>query len=65
MNADAEQVRKIQRQTVTMLEERARLGVPHPMQPMSAEQRQQYRTQASRAHVPGVGITRPIATGGK
>jgi hypothetical protein len=62
-NDDAEQVRKIQRQTVAMLEERVRLGVPHPIQPPSDAQRQQWRTQANRAHVPGVGITRPIKGG--
>jgi hypothetical protein len=60
MNDDHEAIRKVQAETVRQLEERHRLGVPHPPQQMSDAQREQYRKQANRAHVPGVGITRPI-----
>jgi hypothetical protein len=60
--SDHEAIRKVQAETIRQLEERARLGIPHPLQPMSDAQRAQYRKQASRAHVPASGITTPILT---
>ena len=40
MNDDHEAIRKIQAETIRQLEERHRLGIPHPLQPMSDAQRE-------------------------
>ena len=60
MTDEHEAIRKIQAETQRQREELHRLGIPHPPQMMTVEQRNQYRHQAARPHVPGVGITRPI-----